>query len=236
MRKLKSIVIQLLELLDFQISRISRMPAHHLLQNEIDLVFDVGANSGQYATELRKSGYKGTMVSFEPLVDAHKKLVENAKSDASWFVHSRCAVGDSIKDVSLNVSGNSYSSSILNMLPEHSCAAPDSVYVGKNEVKQITLDSIFRQYASAKNKIFLKIDVQGYEMSVLKGIEKNFKFLTGVQLECSTTPLYEGENTFEKFVTFFKKAGFECWLCLPGFTNPKTGRMLQFDLIYYKKL
>lgn len=235
MNQIKKLIIRTLEILDLEVSRISRAPASHLIQNNIDLVLDVGANSGQFAQELRKSGYMGRIVSFEPLEVAHKHLTLNSNSDPGWVVHPRCAVGDSNKTVTLNVAGNSYSSSVLEMLPTHSNAAPDSIYVGTNLVDQITLDSIFANYVSEGTKVFLKIDTQGYEMQVLNGIKENLSSITGIQIEMSTTPLYRGEKTFETFISFFKEAGFECWLCLPGFSDPLSGRMLQFDFVYYRK-
>ena len=47
-----------------------------LLKFNIDLVLDVGANQGQFASEIRRSGYTGNIVSFEPLSKAHSKLLK----------------------------------------------------------------------------------------------------------------------------------------------------------------
>ena len=47
----------------------------------VDILFDIGANEGQFAREMREYGYKGTIVSFEPLTSARKKLLRLASDD-----------------------------------------------------------------------------------------------------------------------------------------------------------
>ena len=83
--------------------------------NEIDLVLDVGANAGQFASALRAIGYGGPIVSFEPLSAAHAKLTAAAKGDSRWTVHPQCALGDRDGETEINVAGNSVSSSVLPM-------------------------------------------------------------------------------------------------------------------------
>ena len=39
-----------------------------------DVLLDIGANTGQFASEVRKKGYNGKIISFEPLADARKNL------------------------------------------------------------------------------------------------------------------------------------------------------------------
>ena len=60
---------------------------------EVNVVLDVGANSGQFSKELRKAGYKGRIVCFEPLPSAHLKLSNNFKSDDKTIIYKRAAVG-----------------------------------------------------------------------------------------------------------------------------------------------
>ncbi|MFX8373787.1 FkbM family methyltransferase, partial [Acinetobacter baumannii] len=88
-------------------------------------------------------------------------------------------------EVDINISGNSYSSSILPMLPAHLSAAPESLYIGKAKTKVITLDSVFDEYRVNKEKVFLKIDTQGFEAEVLSGLSRNLRNITAVQLEMS---------------------------------------------------
>ena len=70
--------------------RLAAMLAHH----GVNLVLDVGANVGQFAASLRRSGYRGRMLSFEPLGDAHARLLVAARGDPHWEVAPRVAIGD----------------------------------------------------------------------------------------------------------------------------------------------
>jgi FkbM family methyltransferase len=235
-RRLKQIVKKSFHLAGLNISRITKtpLPPSALLHHEIELLFDVGANAGQYALYSRQQGYTGNIVSFEPLSQAHEVLMENAKSDRKWIIHERCALGSTPGEAEINISQNSYSSSLLPMLDAHSDAAADSISCGKEYVKILTLDSIFNTYRRNKERVFLKIDTQGYEKQVLDGANDCIKQIKGVQLELSVVPLYETQELYEYFFRLFKDNGFELWSILPGFSDAKTGRMLQFDGIFVR--
>ena len=202
---------------------------------EIDCLFDVGANTGQYATLVRSLGYQGQIFSFEPLSSAHKILKEKSIHDNFWTVYDRCGIGNQNKVETINISGNSYSSSFLDMLEKHKKAAPDSEYLGQEEVNIYTLDNIFSNLKNGYKKIFLKIDTQGYEMNVLKGVEKNIHKIYAVQLELSMSPLYNNSHLYQEFFDYFIKRDFECWNLQSGFRDPETGRLLQFDGLFVNK-
>src|SRR5947209_8326987 len=107
----------------------------------IDLVFDIGANVGQFGLTLREWGYRGRIVSFEPLSTARGKLQKVASRDSCWEVADRVAIGGSNGEVELHIAGNSVSSSILDMLDSHRSAAPESAYVAREPVEVRPLDS-----------------------------------------------------------------------------------------------
>lgn len=206
-----------------------------ILYHNTDVLFDVGANAGQYALRARKLvGYRNKIVSFEPLPDAYAVLTKSAKKDKNWIVHERCAVGASAGEVEINIAKNSESSSLLPMLAAHSDAAPESIYVGKTTTKLITLDSVFKLYVQENQRVFLKIDTQGYEKQVLAGAKESLKHIHCVQLELSVVPLYDSQDLYEHFFEFFKTEGFELWSLHRVFDDQKTGRMLQFDAIFVR--
>jgi FkbM family methyltransferase len=95
---------------------------------KIDTLLDIGANAGQYASSMRELGYAHKIISFEPLSSAYGKLKRKAKGDDNWFVNNH-ALGDKDGKAVINVSGNSVSSSILDLLPKHIESAADSKYI-----------------------------------------------------------------------------------------------------------
>lgn len=205
-----------------------------LLHHKIDLLLDVGANIGQYALLSRGEGYSGKIISFEPLSAAHSVLEDVAKADGLWVVHERCAIGATNGEIEINIAGNSYSSSILPMLQAHSEAAPQSAYVGKDTAKIITLDSIFYDYRTTDERVFLKIDTQGFERAVLEGAKNCLRDIQVIQLELSLVALYEGQDLYDYFFSYLKNAGFEIWSFVPGFADSRTGQLLQFDAVFVR--
>jgi FkbM family methyltransferase len=201
---------------------------------EIDLVLDVGANQGQFASEIRRGGYTGKIVSFEPLSDAHSKLLPASAKDAAWDVYARCALGDHSGEIEINIAGNSLSSSILPMLSAHQTAAPESAYQGRELVSVKTLDSVATPYMKSASAPFLKIDTQGYESKVLDGAGITLPFVRGVLVELSLVPLYKGQPLWMEMIERLEAAGFVLWCFSPVFSDPRDGRTLQVDGVFYR--
>jgi FkbM family methyltransferase len=200
---------------------------------KINLLFDVGANTGGYGQIMRKFGFQGRIVSFEPLCSAFKKLKEKVSKDSLWQVEN-FALGNREGKSKINVSKNSVSSSILEMLQLVTNVAPDAGCIGSEEIKIYRFDDVFHRYYRAGDSVFLKIDTQGYEKKILKGAVKSLKNIAGLQVETSLVPLYQGETLMHDLVRFIKKLGYTMMSIEPGFHNPATGQLLQADLIFFK--
>lgn len=211
-------------------ARLFRQMAVH----EVDAVIDVGANDGGYGRTLRQGGYKGQILSFEPLQGTYEKLLQAAGSDPNWHVAARQAIGDHDGEIEINVAGNTTSSSILPMNAAHAEAAPQSRYVGVERVPISRLDSIAHKSIDDTKSILLKIDTQGYEMQVLHGAERLLERVAGLQIELSLTPLYAGQALYREIIDFLSERGFSLWSVIPGFTDPMSGRMLQMDGVFFK--
>ena len=136
---------------------------------QISLVLDIGANKGQYGKSLRTNiGYKSRIVSFEPLDDAFGQLQQSAAGDPLWECHN-IAFGDSNETATINISADLHSSSLLPVSGRTLEIEPSVAYVGTQEVFVRRLDSVLDQFAQIDDRIFLKIDTQGYELKILSG-------------------------------------------------------------------
>jgi len=202
-----------------------------LNDQQITKVFDVGANLGQYASSVFATGFNGEVVSFEPLSEIHASITQSAQSNPKWRVHDRCAVGASAGTVTINRAANAVSSSVLAIEETHVSAAPNSRFVGQEEVPVIALDDLNEPNLDSS---FLKIDTQGFESEVLKGASNMLKTIRGAQLEISIAPLYEGQADYAALFDVMHEAGLRLWSVEPGFRDPKSRRLLQFDAIFMR--
>ncbi len=199
----------------------------------IDFVFDVGANTGQYASQLRRAGYKGKIVSFEPLNEAFSELKRISTNDNKWQIE-KTGLGDFDGEAIINVAENSVSSSILNIRKEHVKAVPDSRYVSNETITVKKLDSIFSNYKNEGKNFFLKIDTQGFEKEVIQGSLQALPYISGLQVEMSLVELYEGESNYEELKKLIEDCGFELYSLEPGFSDPDTGKLMQVDGIFFR--
>jgi FkbM family methyltransferase len=204
-----------------------------LSAHRVETVLDVGANKGQFGRSLRDSGFKGRIVSFEPVYEAHSQLCRVARKDSLWTVAERMAIGDRDGQTEIHVANNSVSSSLLPMLDSHLVAEPESGFVASETVPIATLDSIASRFLENDNPVFIKIDVQGFERKVLEGAAKLIKRTVGLQLELSLMPLYEGETLFQPMVEYLRTMDFDLWALVPGFVDKQNGRMLQVDGVFF---
>jgi FkbM family methyltransferase len=240
MRRLKKLIKRGMRSVGFDIHRHASManPYYQLLRAleafDIDLVFDVGANTGGFASELRSAGYKGELVSFEPLSSAHPALQAAAIRDAKWHVYRQGAIGDFDGEVELNIAGNSVSSSVLPMMESHSSAARNSAYVASEKVPIFRLDSIAFEYLTRTRHSFLKLDTQGFEWQVLDGAQETLPHMQGILCELSLAPLYEGQRLWREMIRRLELEGFTLWSIQKGFTDLRNGRMLQVDAAFFR--
>lgn len=205
-----------------------RRLARFLSENEIGLVIDVGASSGQFGSLLRRAGYRGQIVSFEPVSAAYEVLEKRVSKDPRWESH-HVALTDSDGVGRMHVSKNLASSSFLDIDHRHVDANPEAAYVGTEEVATARLDTIGVGFAIGARPTMMKIDVQGLTLEVLAGSAQTLSRVSCLQVEMSVVSLYANEPTMPTLLRYLDEREFALTEIEPGFYEPDTGRLLQVD-------
>lgn len=171
-----------------------------------DCVFDIGANIGQFVTDVRSVNSQVPIFSFEPVNAAFFQLKVIQERD-NHFQAIKCGIGES-GTRNLYVSDNYSLSSSVYSPDEHLNFAKNVNFEFRQTANFISLvDAIYR-YARGKERIFLKIDVQGAELEVLSNLTSMRNVISGIIVEASFTSLYSSGATFYKTLEILHEAGF----------------------------
>jgi FkbM family methyltransferase len=185
-----------------------------LTAHAIDTVIDIGANIGQTGQELRAHGFKGRILSFEPVPSAHAALTRAAAKDKLWEVAPRCAVGAAAGEVVMQESAASDMSSVRPAEAALLTALPRTSIVATWPTPVRTVADIIATHCPPAARIFVKIDTQGYEQQVLDGCADIWPRIAGLQMEMSLFPLYRGEALFMELTQRVLDQGLEPHLML----------------------
>jgi len=200
----------------------------------ITLVFDVGANTGQYGSKLRAVGYHGRIVSFEPLSAAHAALCRIAAADPAWTVAPPMALSDQAGQTDLHVSAESDMSSLLPMRPDMVSLLSSARTYTSETVQRARLDHVFDTYTQAHDRIFLKLDTQGHDLSVLEGATGVLDRISGVQTELAIETVYVGEPDWLTAIKYIQTRGFRPVYFIPGYFNKRTARLFSMDGVFVR--
>jgi FkbM family methyltransferase len=207
------------------------MRARLAREREVDVVLDVGANEGLFARELRAAGYLGRIVSLEPLSDAFAKLETASASDPLWEA-VQVAVGSRDEPAVLNVAANWASSSFLPMADRLRETEQRTAYVRTESCTMTTLDTLRARVVSAADRIYLKLDVQGFELEALHGAAEMMPQVEVVDAELSLVELYDGAPLFGEVARELDRLGFGLLALQPSFVHPRTRAILQLDGLF----
>lgn len=203
-----------------------------ILSLNINSVFDVGANIGQFAKEIRGYLPNAHIYSFEPLKDCFDKLSMAFKND-NKFTAFNYALGEKEAEVIMNKSSYSPSSSLLKMADSHKKLFPHSKDHVAETIKVIKLDDVLAKI-NPKKEIMIKVDTQGYEAMVIAGGNHAFGVAKVVLIETSFVKLYENQPLFDDIYNKLKTFGFSYQGALHQKINPKTGEVIFEDSIFLK--
>lgn len=178
---------------------------------EVDCVFDVGANIGQYAAMLREQvGYRGLIVSFEPNPESLRVLQDAARRDPKWVVEG-LALSSASGEQTFNLMAGSQFSSLSR--PRHDDAhgfERDNSIVRTVRVATETLGSAYGRLKERFDfsRPFLKLDTQGFDVEILRHGRDVVHGFVGLQSELSIRKLYEHSVDFRDAISFYEELGF----------------------------
>ncbi|MEO8724240.1 MAG: FkbM family methyltransferase [Sphingobium sp.] len=177
----------------------------------VDVVFDVGANYGQYAQMLRHDvGYCGHIFSFEPNPDVFSALSKTAAGDGKWHVFNM-ALSDFDGTVPFHIMAAHQFSSI-----EQPAAQMDAIFNDRNRIERTVdmqcrrLDGMIDELLGPQglNRPFLKMDTQGHDRAVCEGATASLARVLGVQSELAVQPLYAGATEYRDMIAYLEAKGF----------------------------
>lgn len=200
----------------------------------VDCVFDVGANEGQYALRLRKMGYRGQIISFEPNPQLEATLTRLSSRDPKWCFEP-LALDKVERDAEFNVMGESQLSSLLS--PSHVGSDQFGQAIGvarKVTVRTQTLATLFPrlQERFGFQRPFLKMDTQGHDLAVAEGAGDLLARFVGLQSELAFSQLYDDSANYARALDFYKSKGF----ALSGLIPNNAGAfpdLLEADCLMY---
>ncbi|MFD7455575.1 MULTISPECIES: FkbM family methyltransferase [unclassified Streptomyces] len=197
----------------------------------VNCVFDVGANAGQYARRLRRLGYTGRIVSFEPTADAFARLKDAARDDPNWHVH-HCGLGREDTVSTIHTGWNTMNS----LLPPSDYGRDRYRRFATTRTEQIEirrLDGVMEKALDGieEPRPYLKMDTQGYDLEVFAGAGERVADFVGLQSEVAVLRLYEGSPRMSEAIAVYEAGGFEVTGMYPVTREAATGRVVEFDCV-----
>lgn len=203
-----------------------------LTRYRVDCVLDVGANKGQYVRMLRRAGFRGRVVSFEPVPEMFAALSAAAEKDELWDVY-QVALGREDGELEMNVVPGTLSS----LLPPSEFGS--TRYARLQEITTLAvpvrrLDEMWAEMGLADGeppRVLLKLDTQGFDLEAFAGATGVLDQIVALQSEVALLTIYEHMPRMEESMHTYEAAGFEVTGLYPVSREVRTGRVLEYDCI-----
>jgi len=198
----------------------------------ISTVFDIGANVGQFAKEIRNELPEAQIYSFEPIKECYGQLVTVFAKDLKFRAFN-VALGETTGFMDMNRSSYTPSSSLLHMADSHKELFPHTKGNTVEQIKIEKLDDVFDRLNPVQ-KILIKVDTQGYEDKVIAGGLKAFRAAHVIIIETSFIALYKNQPLFDEIYEKLKSFGFTYRGALHQKINNKTGEVIFEDALFVR--
>jgi len=236
---LKKLISNSLRKAGYQISKVSTLDTDikagkysWLQEMGIRTVLDVGANVGKFTNLISDILTDVSIYSFEPLAECFDELIKNTKhlENVKYF---NFALGEQQSQTTIYHNEFSPSSSILKMKELHKDLYPSTTNSVKEIVQIKDMDSL-NDKINWIPKTLMKIDVQGFEINVLKGTISSLNNIDVIIIETLFVELYESQTQFDDIYSFLVKHNFGYRGNFEQIKDPKSGRILWADAIFIK--
>ncbi len=224
----------------YQVSKISTLESdikegkYAWLQDMgIKTVLDVGANAGKFTTMISEILSNVNIYSFEPLADCYKELIENTKHIAN-INYFNFALGEKESETTINHNEFAPSSSILEMNEMHKSIFPKTRHAFSENIHIKNLDSLDDEILWIP-KTLMKIDVQGFEVSVLRGANSSLNKIDIIIIETIFLELYKNQARFDDIYNFLVERNFSYQGNFDQMKDPESGRIIYADAIFIRK-
>ena len=202
-----------------------------LAGRDIRSIYDVGANMGTWTLLAKAVIPQSAIDAFEPLEAHVTEFRERTAAVEGIRVHT-VALGSTNTRTALRVTDFTDASSLLPLTvaskSEHGLAEVDQI-----EVIVRRLDE-YRVERELPLPDLIKLDVQGFELEVLRGAEQCLTHASAVVLEVSFVEYYENQCLFHDIVTFLAKHGL--YLSVFGEHTPVGMSLKQTDALFTRPL
>ncbi|MCB9079356.1 MAG: FkbM family methyltransferase [Anaerolineaceae bacterium] len=205
-------------------------------KNQIDLVIDIGANEGQFIHTALALVPNAPIIAFEPNPELAKKLKTTFEEYGTISIFST-ALGSQPGVLPLNVSKFAPASSFLQPTVECLSEFPGTDVIRTIDVEINRLDDFVRQPDlgfAPHNNYLLKIDVQGYEMEVVKGAVGIYDRISTIVCELNIAHIYENQRPFEELFTFLREFNFHLVDIGSPIRSRSTNQVLYVDIAFKK--
>ena len=195
-----------------------------------ETIIDIGSDKGQFILLMEQIFPNKIVYSFEPIIEMINKQKKFFKYKKNITFHN-LALGSSICSKEFLITSRMDSSSFLKVASNTNKSKNYSV-IEKRDIKVSTLDEILL------NEIFLyplliKMDVQGYELEVLKGAKNLLKKTDYLLLEVSENEMYQNQPTEKIIIEYLKDLNFEIFKA-NNWLSIKNTNFKQRDILFYK--
>lgn len=203
-----------------------------VLGDGLRTVVDIGANRGQFSLAVRQWAPQALVIAFEPLPDAAATYRNLFQGDSKVTLH-QAAIGPRVGEATIHISEADDSSSLLPIT-----ILQEELYPGtaENHTETIRVGQLsdFISAGEIDSPSLLKLDVQGYELEVLRGCIDILQAFDTILVECSFMELYEGQAFAHQIIDFLNTKDF----ILHNVYNleyTRQGEAIQGDFLFSQK-